>query len=89
MKWLDLVMIIVGIISLAGSLFAMYVLAAVGDALNALSGIDASVLGITGVDTIVSTFRFFLTVGWVWVIMVFFTSLYAIYVGISRLRGKK
>ena len=89
MKWLDIVMVIAGIVSLAGSLVAMYVLAAIGEAIGALSGIDTTAFGGPSTQSLVSTFTFFLTVGWIWLLVVFFTSLYAIYVGIGRIRGKK
>lgn len=88
MKLLDIVMVIVSIVSLVGSFVAMYVLALIGEALGALATVDTASLGITGVESVVKTFQFFLLVGWIWVLVVFFTSIYAIYVGIKRIRGK-
>jgi hypothetical protein len=91
MKWLDLVMVIVSIISLVGSLIVMYVLAVIGEALSALAGAGTAGLGFD-LSGIVSTFQFFLVIGWLWVILVFLTSAYTIWVGIKRIRtpaGKK
>jgi hypothetical protein len=89
MKVLDAIMVVLGMVSLVGSLVAMYVLAEISEAVNALAGFDTAGLGIGGFSSIISTVQFIIAIGWIWLVIVLLTSAYAVYVGIKRLRGKK
>jgi len=90
MKIVDLVAVIISFIALIGSLIAMYVLVQVGIALNAFTG-AASGLGsevVSGVSQFMGIMQTIMLFGWVWSVAVLVTSLYAIWVGIKRLRAK-
>ena len=90
MKIVDLVAVIISFIALIGSLIAMYVLVQVGIALSAFTDASAG-LGTeiaAGVSQYMQVMQTFLLFGWVWGVAVLITSLYAIYVGVKRIRTK-
>ena len=87
MKIIDGILVIISVIAFVGALLAAYVLLQVGATLNSLPAI-AGFGGVEGLQDAVSMFNMMITFGWIWVIAVVLSSLYAIWVGVQRIREK-
>lgn len=89
MKWLDLVLTVVSVITLVSSILVMVVLVEVGEAVAAA---ESSAAGIGLDPALISGFlqqaMFVLQLLWVYTLLVFLTSLYAIWNGWKNLKKK-
>ncbi len=88
MKIVDAVLVIISIIALLGSVIAGYAIMQVGSSLQML-GANSGLGEIPGLQNSINLFNTLLLFGWVWVIAVIISSLYAIRIGVERIRKKK
>lgn len=87
-KIIGIALVILGIISLVGAIFAVTILAEFGTALGSIEqSPELNELGL-GVAEIAQTFMFIITLGWIWLIVVIIITLITLYFGIQMIRGK-
>lgn len=94
-KIIDAVMIVISLIVLGGSIYAISILVQAGDAISQLDATEipeVSGIGATTIQPAVDLIKAMIFFGWIWSVTALLTSLYAIYAAIMRIRapaGKK
>ena len=88
MKIFDTVLVAVSAIAFIGSLIGAYVLFQVCAALQTLNS-QPNFAQIPGLEDSISLFSGILAIGWVWILTVIASSLYAVWAGVQRIRKKQ